>query len=67
MCDIRQGRPADQRGRLAEAIRALASAELGVGPEHIVIEFTQHTADEMHRVTGWGREWSAAEAVPPSS
>jgi len=64
MCDIRRGRPADQRARLAEALRALAAAEFGIGAEHVVIEFTQHTADEMHRVTGWGREWNADEAAP---
>jgi phenylpyruvate tautomerase PptA (4-oxalocrotonate tautomerase family) len=63
MCDIRRGRPPEQRARLAEALRALAVAEIGVAPEHVVIEFTQHTADEMHRVTGWGREWTGAEAA----
>ncbi len=62
MCDIRRGRPPEQRARLAEALRALAAAEVGIAPEHVVIEFTQHTADEMHRVTGWGREWTDAEA-----
>jgi phenylpyruvate tautomerase PptA (4-oxalocrotonate tautomerase family) len=61
LCDIRRGRPPEQRGRLAEALRAMAAAEVGVGPEHVVIEFTQHTADEMHRLSGWGREWSEAE------
>lgn len=62
MCDVRQGRDADQRGRLAEALRALLVEELGMVADDVIIEFTQHAADEMHRATGWGRTWSPAEA-----
>ncbi len=65
MCDIRRGRPADQRLRLAEGILAVCVEELGVRKEQVVVQFTQHAADEMYRAGGWGREWSEAEAAPP--
>lgn len=64
MCDIRRGRPADQRLRLAEGIRDICGEELGFGPSQIVVQFSQHAADEMYRDGGWGREWSAAEGAP---
>ncbi len=62
MCDIRRGRPADQRLRLAEGLRAICESELGFGAPQIVVESTQHAADEMYRDGGWGREWSPTEA-----
>ncbi|MCC6179130.1 MAG: tautomerase family protein [Chloroflexi bacterium] len=61
-CDIRRGRPAEQRLRLAEAIRDLCTETFGVHPEQVVVEFTQHPGDEMFRDNAWGREWSQAEA-----
>lgn len=64
MCDIRRGRPADQRLRLAEGIRDICGAELGFGANQVVVQFSQHAADEMYRDGGWGREWSAAEGGP---
>ena len=65
MCDVRRGRPADQRRRLAEGILAICADELGVRADAAVVQFTQHAADEMYRDGGWGREWSVAEAAPP--
>ena len=62
MCDVRRGRPAEQRLRLAEGIRAVCAEELGFGPNQVVVQFTQHAADEMYRDGGWGREWSSDEA-----
>ncbi len=66
MCDIRRGRPAEQRLRLAEGIRAICEAELGFGPNQVVVQFTQHAADEMYRDGGWGREFTSDEATPGS-
>ena len=43
-------------------LRALLVEELGMVADDVIIEFTQHAADEMHRATGWGRTWSPAEA-----
>ena len=67
MCDIRRGRPADQRLRLAEGIREVCVEELGFAPSQVVVQFTQHAADEMYRDGGWGREWGADEAAPGST
>ena len=64
MCDIRRGRPPDQRLRLAEGIRDVCDEELGFGTNQVVVQFTQHGADEMYRDGGWGQEWSADEATP---
>jgi len=63
MCDVRRGRPADQRLRLAEGIMAACTETFGIPAEQVVIEFTQHAADEMYRSAGWGTEWDAAEAT----
>lgn len=62
MCDVRRGRPAEQRLRLAEGIRDVCTEDLGFGPHQVVVQFTQHVADEMYRDGGWGREWHAGEA-----
>jgi phenylpyruvate tautomerase PptA (4-oxalocrotonate tautomerase family) len=62
MCDIRRGRPAAQRLRLAEALRELCVASFGLALEQVVVEFTQHAGDEMYRDGDWGREWDASES-----
>jgi phenylpyruvate tautomerase PptA (4-oxalocrotonate tautomerase family) len=62
LCDIRRGRPAAQRLRLAEALRELCVASFGLSPDQIVVEFTQHAGDEMYRDGAWGREWNATES-----
>jgi phenylpyruvate tautomerase PptA (4-oxalocrotonate tautomerase family) len=61
-CEVRRGRPAAQRLRLAEAIVAAAVEALGLRADQIAVEFTQHAADEMYRDGAWGREWSPDEA-----
>ena len=62
MCDIRRGRPTEQRARLGAALTAVAAEELQVSPEAIEIEFTQHPGDEMYRQGGLVADWSPAEA-----
>jgi phenylpyruvate tautomerase PptA (4-oxalocrotonate tautomerase family) len=62
MCDIRRGRPPDQRIQLACAIRDLCAAAFGLRPDQVVVEFTQHDGNEMYRDGGWGPDWSPAEA-----
>jgi phenylpyruvate tautomerase PptA (4-oxalocrotonate tautomerase family) len=53
-CEVRRGRPAEQR-----AVEAL-----GLRSDRLVVEFTQHTADEMYRAgRGWAAEWTPAEAA----
>jgi phenylpyruvate tautomerase PptA (4-oxalocrotonate tautomerase family) len=61
-CDVRRGRPPEQRRRLAEGIVAAATEAFGLRPDHIVVEFTQHAPDEMYRDGAWAREWGPAES-----
>jgi phenylpyruvate tautomerase PptA (4-oxalocrotonate tautomerase family) len=63
MCDIRRGRPAEQRARLAEALVAACVEALALPSAAFLVEFTQHAGDEIF-VPGRGlaRDWTPAEA-----
>src|SRR5262245_41432641 len=61
-CDIRQGRPPEQRERLGAAVAALLQETLGWPRQRTLLEFTQHPGDEVWRSTGLGNDWSPAEA-----
>ena len=61
-CDIRRGRPAEQRKRLGDAVAALLEDELGWPPARTILEFTEHAGDEVWRATGLGSDWSPDEA-----
>jgi phenylpyruvate tautomerase PptA (4-oxalocrotonate tautomerase family) len=60
-CDIRRGRPAEQRERLGAAVAALLAEDLDWPPEQTVVEFTQHAGDEFWRAGGLGSDWTPAE------
>jgi phenylpyruvate tautomerase PptA (4-oxalocrotonate tautomerase family) len=63
-CDIRRGRPPEQRAELGQALIDVCVDTLGLSSERIAVEFTQHTGDEMYRHgSGWGAEWTPAEAA----
>jgi len=63
-CDIRRGRPREQRAELAQALIDACVETLGLRSDRLVVEFTQHTPDEMCRAgRGWGTEWSQDEAT----
>lgn len=62
-CDIRRGRPVEQRAALAAAIVAACADALGVAPDAIELEFTQHAGDEMYRRGGFAQDWTAAESA----
>lgn len=64
MCDIRRGRPAEQRARLAEALIGACVEILGLRVEQINVEFTQHAGDEMFHplLGGLSDDWAAGEA-----
>jgi phenylpyruvate tautomerase PptA (4-oxalocrotonate tautomerase family) len=63
-CDIRRGRAAEQRAKLAQALIDVCVETLGLRSDRLVVEFTQHSSDEMYRHgRGWGTEWTAAEAT----
>jgi phenylpyruvate tautomerase PptA (4-oxalocrotonate tautomerase family) len=62
-CEIRRGRPAEQRARLAAALVTALSAALSIPPEQIELEFTQHAGDEMYRRGTFAADWTDAEAT----
>jgi phenylpyruvate tautomerase PptA (4-oxalocrotonate tautomerase family) len=63
-CDVRRGRPPEQRAELAQALIDACVETLGLRGERLVVEFTQHTSDEMYRPgRGWSAEWTPAEAT----
>jgi phenylpyruvate tautomerase PptA (4-oxalocrotonate tautomerase family) len=62
-CDIRRGRPAEQRARLAEALVAACVEELKLSSAQLSVEFTQHAGNEFFRPgLGLGNDWTPAEA-----
>lgn len=62
-CDIRRGRPPEQRERLGEAVARLLEEELRWPRARTVLEFTQHAGDEFWREGGLGTDWTPAEAA----
>jgi len=64
MCDIRRGRTADQRSKLAEALVNACIEILGLRIDQINVEFTQHSGDEMYHsiLGGLSDEWNENEA-----
>jgi phenylpyruvate tautomerase PptA (4-oxalocrotonate tautomerase family) len=67
-CDIRRGRPAEQRATLAAAIVAACSEAFGLDASVIELEFTQHAGDEMYRRGAFAGDWTVAESrdsAPP--
>lgn len=64
MLDIRRGRPADLRMRIARALCAHCVALLGLREDRLNVEFTQHDGDEMFHpaLGGFSPNWNASEA-----
>jgi phenylpyruvate tautomerase PptA (4-oxalocrotonate tautomerase family) len=64
-CDIRRGRTAAQRAELAEAL-IQACREMLELPGDMLVEFTQHSGDELYRQgKGMAEDWAAVEARAP--
>ncbi len=69
MCEIRRGRPSEQRERLGKALLGALVETLGVDPTLTAIEMTQHAGDEIYLEAcvdgvlqgGLGRDWSPDE------
>jgi phenylpyruvate tautomerase PptA (4-oxalocrotonate tautomerase family) len=62
-CDIRRGRPAEQRARLAEVLVAACVDALELHDAQLSVGFTQHTGDEVFRPgQGLYKDWTPAEA-----
>jgi phenylpyruvate tautomerase PptA (4-oxalocrotonate tautomerase family) len=72
-CDIRAGRPPQQRARLGEALLRACVEALDLDPLHFGVEFTQHTGDEIYRTLlidgvvrgGLAHDWTPSEATTP--
>jgi hypothetical protein len=72
-CDIRRGRPAEQRARLGEAFLNACVEALGLDPLLMSVEFTQHAGDEIYGKIlvdgvlhgGLGKDWSPSESQSP--
>lgn len=72
-CEIRRGRPAEQRERLAEALFNMCVETLDLDPLILAMEFTQHAGDENYLQalidgipTGTlGRDWTPGETSVP--
>jgi phenylpyruvate tautomerase PptA (4-oxalocrotonate tautomerase family) len=62
-CDVRRGRPIEQRAALALAIVDACSRALGVDPSAIELEFTQHAGDEMFRRGAFAQDWTESESA----
>jgi phenylpyruvate tautomerase PptA (4-oxalocrotonate tautomerase family) len=63
MCDIRRGRPPEQRAKLAQALIDACVEILGLRVDKLNVEFTQHAGDEMYHPTlgGLSNDWSENE------
>ena len=73
ICDIRAGRPPEQRARLGDALLKACVETLSLDPLHFGVEFTQHTGDEIYRAIlidgvvrgGLSHDWNPSEATTP--
>ncbi len=61
MCDIRRGRPLEQRARLAQALVEACVETLGLRTDRLAVEFTQHSGDEMYRDGQFSADWTSDE------
>ena len=60
-CEVRAGRPAEQREEFARALVALAAERLDWPAARFVVEFTGHSGDEMYRDGSFAPDWSPPE------
>jgi phenylpyruvate tautomerase PptA (4-oxalocrotonate tautomerase family) len=73
ICDVRAGRPPEQRARLGEALLNACVEALNLDPLHFGVEFTQHSGDEIYRTIlvdgvvhgGLAPDWTSSEATTP--
>lgn len=64
-CDIRRGRSPEQRAELAQALVDACVEALELRGD-LLVEFTQHTGDEIFRPgRGLADDWTSAEARTP--
>ena len=64
-CDIRRGRSVKQRAELSEALIQACRETLDL-PGDVLVEFTQHSGDELYREgKGMAGDWTAGEGRTP--
>lgn len=65
MCDVRRGRSARTRAELARQLIVICEDVLGVDPQRIKVEFTQHSGDEMYHphLGGFNHDWVSGEST----
>ena len=63
MCDIRRGRPAELRAKLARLLIDACIEIVGLGDDNLNVEFTQHDGDEMYHTLygGLSGDWNPNE------
>jgi hypothetical protein len=63
MCDVRAGRSAETRARLARRIVDVCVALCGLDADRVKVEFTQHSGDEMFHphLDGFNQDWQPGE------
>jgi len=63
MCDIRRGRPVEQRAELARLLVAACCETLELTPDCVNVAFTQHAGDEMYHPMfgGLSEDWTEGE------
>jgi phenylpyruvate tautomerase PptA (4-oxalocrotonate tautomerase family) len=61
-CDIRRGRPPEQRAVFARALIDLAAAHLDWPADGFIVEFTEHAGDQMFRDGSLAPDWSPSAA-----
>ena len=59
MCDIRRGRPPEQREELARLLVEACKEIIGLKDDNLNVEFTQHDGDEMYHTLygGLSDDW----------
>jgi hypothetical protein len=63
MCDIRRGRSAELRSKLAALLVDACIEIVGLRKDNLNIEFTQHAGDEMYHTLygGLSDDWNPEE------
>jgi phenylpyruvate tautomerase PptA (4-oxalocrotonate tautomerase family) len=66
LVEFRRGRPLDDRLTLGRKIVDICVDVLNVPRKTVMVEFTEHSGDEILRDGEWTSDWTPAEAARPS-
>lgn len=65
LVEFRRGRPLDDRLRLGRKIVEICVDALNVPRETVLVEFTEHSGDQILRDGEWAADWEPSEAGSP--